>query len=313
MKSKDKFFHGTNTDFDEFKIGMPSTRRTIDGDSIKIESPAAFVSKDKSVADFFAKGRSESSGSPVIKELFVNMENPIDFIDRKSPFANINPEVNDLLEPYGFVFDDFVDVQQALDDKDFVDLLKDLGYDGAILEETAPKIKRSESIAIFDPSRIKTRDQLREIWEQANKDFNPAGAAKVPKQIGELYTPKSKQLASIIQDSKMDMPIGTHKGKEFALGEFGKDSATRKAGKADRFPENELSETIKNIKSSIRASYNPKQYRYDNTVWISEMPDGELRAVYTRTTDGVEQIINWHKISAGKFGRFIKDIIESGE
>lgn len=96
----------------------------------------------------------------------------------------------------------------------------------------------------------------------------------------------------------------------FTLGTFGRNAFKRKELNVDRFPEEELGETLKNIKKKYRASLNNKSYRKDNIAWVSEMPNGEKRIVYTRLNEeGKEEIINWHKVSNDTY---IKDLSKNG-
>ena len=88
----------------------------------------------------------------------------------------------------------------------------------------------------------------------------------------------------------------------FQLGSFGTNNIERKVSSNDRFPIGQLADTQKHIIGEYRASNNPNSYRIDNTAWVSKMPDGELRVIYTRkNADGFNEIINAHKITNTKY------------
>ena len=91
------------------------------------------------------------------------------------------------------------------------------------------------------------------------------------------------------------------------LGDYGLNSQARKvqAGKPDRFSASELPNTLNNVVAAYNSG--DSSFRKDNMVLISQMPDGERRAVYTRkNANGNEEIINWHKISAPEYESSLK-------
>lgn len=88
----------------------------------------------------------------------------------------------------------------------------------------------------------------------------------------------------------------------FELGSFGKNAIERKATQTDRFPISELKTTQEHITDAYRASSDPNNYRKDNIAWVSDMPNGEKRVIYTRqNASGAEEIINAHVVSDPKF------------
>ena len=103
--------------------------------------------------------------------------------------------------------------------------------------------------------------------------------------------------------------------KKFVVGSFGRNHQIKKKmeNKHDRFQEEELSDILPFIKRSFRAWNDPKNYRYDNTVWIAELADGEKKAIYTRLNRfGDEEIINWHNVPKTKYPNFIQKLEDFG-
>lgn len=124
-----------------------------------------------------------------------------------------------------------------------------------------------------------------------------------------------KKTVEAINQSTGQIKIGELNGRTFELGSYGKTHFSNKMqeGKLDRFPESELTETIKNIQESTRASDVPGNYRYDNVAWISKMPDGETRVIYTRENkNGAEELLSWHKVSEEKSAKYIEGLRKFG-
>lgn len=135
--------------------------------------------------------------------------------------------------------------------------------------------------------------------EVAPVETPPAQPVSEPVQTPKQseYSPGSQRLQQAFSKSTGHVEVASNDGVKFEIGSMGKNQLTKKGGQADRFDNSELPATIKNIKSAYRASDNPKSYRYDNIAWVSKMPDGEKRVIYTRqNANGAEEIINAHSI-----------------
>lgn len=127
--------------------------------------------------------------------------------------------------------------------------------------------------------------------------------------VGREYSSGSKKTAEAISKSTGQEEVSTG----FELGSFGRNQIESKIDKADRFSASELSDTIKNIKNTFRASDDKTNYRYDNVAHIAEMPNGEKRAIYTRlNNNGKEEIINWHKVDEIKNPNYLKQLESFG-
>ena len=144
------------------------------------------------------------------------------------------------------------------------------------------------------------------------KASQPKAKTKV---IGKKYTPGSRKIAEIFNKSTDQTPVAQGKTVPFVIGTFGKNHQNRKMEekKYDRFEESELADTLKNVTEAFRASNDETNYRSDNIVWVSKMPNGELRAVYTRkNAKGDEEIIAWHKIAKQKAEKYISTLRSYG-
>ena len=96
----------------------------------------------------------------------------------------------------------------------------------------------------------------------------------------------------------------------FDLGSYGKNNLIRKVAQTDRVPKTELKNTIDSIVSVYKAGNDP--FRSDNLVWVSKMPDGQLRAIVTRLNQsGNEEIINLFKVGKDQKS-FVENLIKFG-
>ncbi len=210
----------------------------------------------------------------------------------------------------------YKDVQDALDiDKELIDRLPEGVTGKKALEQinkTAPLGEQVDYIedvvtGLKDLGYSGTKPLAKKV------EVEPAKPKAIPKEIEPQYSEASKKTALAFEQSKNQVLIAKLGEIKFEMGSFGKNKIISKAGQVDRFSVDELPETIKNITSNYRASDNPKSYRIDNKVWVAEMPDGELRAIYTRVNkNGIEEIINWHKINKQKAPEYISTLKSFG-
>ena len=141
------------------------------------------MTKDRKAADFFAKNRAEASGeSPRVIETYLDTKQTADFTSLNSIESvldelNLDGKVEEIitgLTPTGASFRQLVemgdieieDMFNVIDSKEIVVALKKAGYDSVELVEPN---NRGNSIAVFDPTNIKTRTQLEGIWKKANE------------------------------------------------------------------------------------------------------------------------------------------------
>uniref|UniRef100_A0A6M3Y3G6 ART-PolyVal-like domain-containing protein n=1 Tax=viral metagenome TaxID=1070528 RepID=A0A6M3Y3G6_9ZZZZ len=208
------------------------------------------------------------------------------------------------------------------------------GYDGVTFKNIVDNIMDTEGVgestvhfAIKPEDAFVNESQLTDIWKQAQKGEAPVKAAtetieKVTliddfnlRESGISPFYKNVELKSVKAFSKSSNQsrVGEKFGIKFELGDFGKNAIKRKIKKADRFEEKELEETIEYIKNGYRASSDEKNYRFDNVAWLSEMPNGEKRIIYTRKNkNGNEEILNWHILNEEMEKKYITTLENNG-
>jgi hypothetical protein len=136
------------------------------------------------------------------------------------------------------------------------------------------------------------KDVSKNVSETRNTSFGVQ-----QKRVKASLTPKSLKTEEAFQKSTRQIIISRLNSVEFSLGEFGENALIRKATKEDRLPKELIIESVNNIKTARYGSDDPTGFRYDNLVWISEMPNGETRAIVTRKNKaGQEEIINFFKV-----------------
>lgn len=138
----------------------------------------------------------------------------------------------------------------------------------------------------------------------------------LPKTSYNEYTQGSKKVADVFNKSTGQKNTGNLNGRPFSLGEFGGSHQERKLleQKFDRFNDKELPDTIKNIVSAFRSSNDPTAHRFDNISWVSVMPNGETRIVYTRLNRfGSEEIVGWHKLDETKKAKYLDTLASFGK
>lgn len=150
------FYHGTNADFSAFEVGKPGTNSNAFG-SWKTQRSAIFFSENPDVASQFAQQHGEKGIRTM--PVYLNIRQPID-LRHGVPDEIIN-ELSGLgmnarwLNQFGPN-----DAWELFDGEDgalFVKTLRQLGYDGAILQEPVEiDGMGSETWAVFDPSQIKS-------------------------------------------------------------------------------------------------------------------------------------------------------------
>lgn len=190
VNSFSKQFHGSpKADLQEIGFGTGVRSNPFMGTSKEVQSPSIFFSKDKGVAETFAKNRVEYlqtkdiKGTPTVYERFINKKGLLDLtkpqnIDKvfEKLKISVESELEGLVPNYGLGEDfsdalaggrvEMGDLFKIFDDPKLVKKFKDAGYSGVRLIE---KNNLGESTAIFDPKKAFTKSQLTKIWEEANK------------------------------------------------------------------------------------------------------------------------------------------------
>lgn len=164
-------YHGTNADFDEFKT-TKSFRTGFGGAKREVYSPSFFFTPSKQQATDFAIDRSGSRIKYNVKEIYLNLRNPLDLSNKdakkiakslglKDRFGDI-PNKNEMWEIF--------------DEPNNIEILKKSGYDGAIISEknaaksfnnTKDKFA-SQTFAAFNPNQIKSVENKGTYGSSAN-------------------------------------------------------------------------------------------------------------------------------------------------
>lgn len=173
-------YHGTNKSFSNFEL-TEGKRSGFLGSENTVKNQAIFVSDNKSVADFYGKNRAYvQGGQPRLIEAVIPNKNIID-ISKSLPTEVKNKALSLIQKWEGGKIKTSIPVSRQnwlLDQPEFVKLLKDKGYIGAKLNEgsvlksdkyTLKTKGGNYTYAIFDPINVKTKEQLIEIWNKANR------------------------------------------------------------------------------------------------------------------------------------------------
>jgi len=191
-------YHGTNKDFEIFNadtFGKASGESGFFGDGF-------YFTKNKNRANQFAdQAVKKSGGKKTVKEFNIELKNPF-VIDN-------NTNINEIVKLSGYKGDiiegatnaDTASVIISGSSKKFTESLKKLGYDGVDI-----KIGRgADELLVFDKSQIKTKSQLKEAWEQANK--KAAGGAEPAATDAIVPMKTAKTPVKPIPTPKPETPI----------------------------------------------------------------------------------------------------------
>jgi 2'-5' RNA ligase len=176
-------YHGTPNMFDEFSPQEVKNRSMgLFGISYTVKTHAYFFTPDSRVAWNWAQNRiTEHYDKKYVKKCFITLSNPINFrtsawidedivqpdlpLDKKKTRYTLLEELREMLGD-NFRWNDYgIDAGQLrvdepglewklLDNKDFVDAIKHLGYDGAICDEGEGEFG-GVSYAVFSPNQIR--------------------------------------------------------------------------------------------------------------------------------------------------------------
>lgn len=146
------FFHGTKTEFNEFKVGVKTINATTFGE-YELTRSAIFVTP---VHEFAHDYSGEETGSNIIS-VYVNARNPFNIINGMSgdqydqvESVGFNPKYIHNLQNWWELFD-------GEDGDLFVSCLKKLGYDSVIFPETSPHSETDSNVyALFSGNQLKS-------------------------------------------------------------------------------------------------------------------------------------------------------------
>jgi len=175
-----KVYHGTNADFTDFK--PTKSKRTMGGImEYDVTSPTHFFTADKNVARNWAENR----GGNKVKEVYVSIKNPLDLTEPNDLFTAedkngdfVFQELRDRklnwsdaqwkevgINPSNMEITHQGRLSGLFDNKEFVDALKEKGFDGVIFSEgkgdaegNSSKEFEGISYGVFSASQIKKPD-----------------------------------------------------------------------------------------------------------------------------------------------------------
>jgi GNAT superfamily N-acetyltransferase len=165
------FYHGTSSDFTAFEVGQPATNSNAFG-SWKTQRAAIFFSENPNVAYQFAQQHGEEGIRTI--PVYLNVRQPVDL--RRGVPDDVVDELTNLGMNHRWLMQFGPnDAWELFDDEDgkmFVDNLKRLGYDGALLNEPV-EINSMDSTtwAVFDPSQVKSAIGNAGTFDPQNTDI----------------------------------------------------------------------------------------------------------------------------------------------
>jgi hypothetical protein len=188
VKAQPKVYHGTpnNTFLKKGKdFGAFEEPSAYSGNAIY------FTDNAKVASSYTGKDRlfDTSLHSPQVIEATIGLENPLT-VDAKGSIWR--------------KFKTTIDGQEIIGTRNLEKYAKENGYDGLVVKnvidmrETPSKITKNmygTNYAVFDPKQIKTKSQLKQIWEEANKaEASPSliNEAKKYKTADEFINSKKK-------------------------------------------------------------------------------------------------------------------------
>lgn len=161
IKDQEVFYHGTNKNFNQFKLLDESQQ-------LATEARAIYLAPKKSVAEYYARGENAK-----VIEAFVDTGKILDFRNKKQ----INEIVDRISDKQisdtwnvgenGFTIAEYRDFIRN-GEYDYVQnptvqkVIREMGYEGFYQNDY-----NGLTLAIYDPANVKTKAELTEIWNKA--------------------------------------------------------------------------------------------------------------------------------------------------
>lgn len=252
-----------------------------------------FVFGTQPVPNIYESGKNQMLSMGVGPKTAAVMGLPFGIMSLATDFM-MNPEENTILKLAH-------DENPVTVEKTIISQYPALKEQASVLAQTIAGVKDPQQVSAMlrDALKKKTADALAAHPQNPDISYEPTTVSEKPTE------PIIQQEPTSVESKTLDAFTHSTDQKQvgnFELGSFGKNSELRKATKADRFPENELSATQDHITGAYRSSDNPASYRHDNTTWVAKMPNGEDRVIYTRkNAAGKDEILNWHTVSDSKY------------
>jgi hypothetical protein len=157
-------YHWTNADFEQFSVKWWK-RSTILAEE-NVESQWSFFTDNKDVAEMYSKSR--EWWKPRVIEAYVPMENTLDISDLRTA-PKLLDDILELWKEDGIYVSNMEDYWQLLDNKKIADFIKSKWYDSVKISEIDPSLGEHFSYFSLYPDQIKTKKQLLDIYNKANK------------------------------------------------------------------------------------------------------------------------------------------------
>jgi len=218
-------YHGTNVqDLNEFKPSK-GLRESIIGGGKEVESTVFFFTPKKNVAGFFAKNRADyylnMPWKGKVLDVYLSIKNPINLTQKnQSTISKLEKAGIDIYEYFGYKTQDYINNKipsnldaepsyfwKIFDKPEFVQKLKNAGYDGAItnegkkgFNEENKKESMGISYVVFSPSQIKSTSNIG-TFDPKNPNILMQEPAKRTIHRATGFTPQEQ--AVLINQSKL--------------------------------------------------------------------------------------------------------------
>lgn len=164
------FFHGTNSDFQEFKTGIKTYNSYGLLGPVETTRHGIFVTPDLDFAHSYTRTDDvrKLPGANIIS-VYVRAEDPFDLT------RGLTEQQEQELSAKGFntrAFTTIMNDWELFDDdfgKDFVSTLKSIGYDSAIIHEDNDEGKQVEVWVLFDGNQLKAVYGNRGLYKDSDK------------------------------------------------------------------------------------------------------------------------------------------------
>lgn len=216
-------YHGTNGDFNQFETGRSTVNSTTFGNK-EVQRAGIFFTPDSDFAGEFAQQEGKSKDGGNIMPSYLAIYDPFDMTNgigvvRRNMLADKGVDISNLPEHPSS------DTWKAFDGengKKLVAVLKDRGYDGAIISEENKNGDTVKVYVAFDKSQIKSATGNAGTFDAANDDIR-FNRKQEQTEAFKAWFDGSKVV------NKNDDPLVVYHGTASDFSEFSKDKIVRKA------------------------------------------------------------------------------------
>jgi hypothetical protein len=179
-------YHGTRGPLSKFSAKRTGHGSTVFG-NYKVERAGIFMAESADLANEFAM-QGENRGGQQITPLYATISNPLDFTNRRIPSDALFNSFSDAATKLGFDGEsyamwfhnhwghwDMFDTDNGNEADGFVAVLKSMGYDGVIIDETsAGDMENTRTWVAFDPQQVKSAVGNSGAFDPDSDDFAAA-------------------------------------------------------------------------------------------------------------------------------------------